>query len=228
MPSSTARRRLAHSDQSSLRGSRPLGPAGTRSSAWVAAIGAVCSILLHMAPAAAQTPEDPPSSKAEEPPTESEPLKVRVRGGLSGGAGMLAVFGSSMVVQPALQFSGRVGAQFTDLFSLYYQNMATTVVVTDGSGVIVFDYNSVLANFTLGDCVDLGLGPSADAVLVSGNTVSVSTVLFGLHSRLAYNFAGLRHGPRRKGVSLGLDAHPTFGPGGVLMTLQAGLGYEWF
>ena len=119
--------------------------------------------------------------------------------------------------------------QLNDLFSLYYQNSVTTAIFTDGSGVGVLDYNSALANLTLADTVDLGLGPSFTVVALSAGNSSGVAVAGGMHARVAVNLGGASGaGPRRRGVSLGVDVHPTFAPGGVLTTAGFTVGYEWF
>jgi hypothetical protein len=194
-----------------------------RAPAWAAAIGVLCSTLCLAAPAAAQS--------AEDPPPDPEGVDVRLRGGVSGGVGMLAVLAQTgTVYQPSFHLSGRIGVQIGSVFSLYYQNMPTVVVLTDGSGTILLDYNSFLADCTIANIVGLGIGPSADVVVLTGSNVSATKVLPGLHTRLAFYFSGKPESQdgRRKSLSLGIDMHPTFGPGGTFLTLQGGLGYEWY
>ena len=200
-------------------------------------------LFLHLtAPAAAQPAGGPPalpSSHAEEPPPDGEPIDVRLRAGLSAGAGMARFSSNSATVyQPSFNLAGRLGVQVGSVFSLYYQNMATVVPLTNGSGVVIVDYNAVLADVTVGNHFGLGLGPSVDVVSLIGNSASgtgdgespsVTGVGFGLHGRMAWHFGGdVRHGPRREGFSLGLDVHPTFASRASLLTLQLALGYEWY
>lgn len=178
--------------------------------------------------------ERPPQEKPKAEETaaakvDDEPKKrdaVRVRGGLSGGAGILLF--SGIPVEPSIHLAGRVGVQFNHVFSLYYQNAANVVILTDGSGVAVFNYNSILANFTFAHMVEIGAGPSIDVIALSGTTSGVAAYA-GLHTRFAVNIGGSSGpGPRRRGVSLGLEAHPTFATGGVLTTMDLTAGYEWF
>jgi hypothetical protein len=178
---------------------------------------ALLSILLPAAPAAAQSAED------------SSPIDVRLRAGLSAGGGLMVITGPATAFAPSFNLAGRLGVQIGSVFSLYYQPMATFVIPTDGSGFAIADYNAFLADVTLGDHVGLGFGPSGDVISVTGNNVSVTRALFGLHSRIAYHIGrDGQPGPRRQGLSIGLDVHPTFGPGGTLVTTQLGIGYEWY
>jgi hypothetical protein len=183
----------------------------------------LCSTLCLAAPAAAQSGEDPPP--------DPEGVDVRLRGGLSGGVGMLALLAQTgTAFQPSFHFSGRLGVQIGSVFSLYYQNMPTVVVFTDGSGTALLDYNSLLADCTIANVFGLGVGPSADVVAVTGSNASATKVLPGFHTRLAFYFSGTpeSRAGRRQSLSLGIDLHPTFGPGGNLLTLQGGVGYEWY
>ncbi|MFT3766134.1 MAG: hypothetical protein QM820_11560 [Minicystis sp.] len=166
-----------------------------------------------------------PALADEAPPERAD--AVRVRGGISAGGGFVYA-GSSVgsAVAPAVGLSGRLGVQINHPFSLYYQNMG--VVVIDGGGVGILDYNSFMANLTASHLVDIGFGPSVDVVTVSASSRSATAVLFGLHGRLAVNFGASGTTPRRSGFSVGLDLHPTFGPGGTLFTMAAGVGYEWY
>jgi len=155
---------------------------------------------------------------------------VRVRGGVAGGGGFLWGSGNgSSFIQPAINISGRVGVQINHLFSLYYQAALVIAILTDGSGVFVTEMNSILANFTIAHHVDIGIGPSVGYLSVTASDgSSASGVAFGGHARAAYNFGTLGTGPRRRGVSLGLDVHPFFGDGAVLVSVALGVGYEWY
>jgi ribosome maturation factor RimP len=161
---------------------------------------------------------------------------VRVRGGLGVGSGVFIVapsggaYSGSIVVQPALDVSARFGLQLNHYFSLYYQNMATLVVASDGSGGLFSDYNSLLLGLTAAHHLDLAAGPSVDASTIWG-AASASVVNLGMHVRLAYNL--LSHGnradePRRSGMSIGIDVHPTFVANGTFALVGVGLGYEWY
>jgi hypothetical protein len=230
-----------------------LGPA--RLWPFLAATPLLASTLLLAAPAAAQPADPPPpagpppaaappgaastpwwikpDARPEEPPYDPEGpgIDVRVRGGISGGPALLMLTGSSnFLIQPAVQLSGRVGIQIGSVFSLYYQNTPVLIAFTDGSGVAFFDHNAGLAAVTLADSFELGFGPSADYVTISTGNLSVSTVLPGLDARVAYHVfhAAHRKGPRRRGISFGLDVQPTFGSGGLFTTILFGVGYEWY
>jgi small nuclear ribonucleoprotein (snRNP)-like protein len=172
------------------------------------------------------TPPDPP-----EPPAGERPDAVRFRAGLSAGGGFAYVSTSSgSAVAPMVGFSGRLGVQFNHIFSVYYQNTGALPIASGAT--TFFDYNSLLADFTVGHIFDIGAGPSADVMTVSGSNGSASTtaVLPGLHARLALTPRGGAKGPgpHRSGLSVALDIHPTFGPGGVLLTMSPVVGYEWF
>jgi hypothetical protein len=206
-----------------------VGPGPARAPAWAAVIAAVSSVLCLAAPTAAQP--------AEASPSEPGTVDVRLRAGFSGGAGFLVLSTNGMngtngttFVEPSSHLAGRLGLQVGPYFSAYYQNMPTLVIATDSSGTVLFDYNSFLADLTVADRVDFAFGPSADVVALWANGSSFVTPLFGLHARLAFSLAKepRRQGPRRKGLSLGIDMHPTFGPGGTFVTAQVGLGYEWY
>lgn len=169
----------------------------------------------------------PPASSQLAPPLPPRDAMVvdavRVRGGISGGAGVMLVAASSFEAQPVVHVTGRLGVQFNHLFSLYYQNTAAIVIVTEGSGVLVSDYNAILANLTFAHHVDLGVGPSVDySTLTASDGTSLSAVTFGPHVRLAGNIGPLTASPRRRGVSVGLDIHPTIGGGGVLTLIGVG------
>ena len=152
---------------------------------------------------------------------------TRVRGGLSAGGGFVYVTSDTgSAIAPALGVAGRVGVQINNLFAVYYQNMAAVPVGGGGTGF--FDYNAFMASVTGANVIDFGVGPSADVIMVSSGSTTKTAALFGLHSRLGFQFGGEPKHERRQGFSLALDLHPTFGPGGVLFTMGASAGYEWY
>ncbi len=162
------------------------------------------------------------------PGTES----VRARGGFSfnGGGGFGVAGGGTASI------AGRVGVQFNRWFSAYYQALPMVFLAGNENGIaagFVFA-NSALANFTLGDVVDLGVGPSVDYSAIGGCNAGLDCnaargVELGLHGRLALNLGG--RDPltgRRSAFSIGVDVHPIFTAAGPFFLATAGIGGEWF
>lgn len=157
---------------------------------------------------------------------------VRMRGGFSfnGGGGLGAASGGTASV------AARIGAQFNRWFSTYYQAQPILFVAGNESGVaagLVFA-NSLLANFTLADFFDLGVGPSLDYSAIAGCNAGFDCDAargfeLGLHGRAAINL-GSRNTTTgsRSGFSIGLDVHPMFTPAGTVFLAMLGIGGEWF
>jgi small nuclear ribonucleoprotein (snRNP)-like protein len=175
----------------------------------------------------------PTPAPAETPPPEPPPAgqkldAVRLRAGLGAGGGFAFVSSSAgSAVAPMVGFSGHIGVQVNHFFSVYYQNTGALPIASGATSF--FDYNSLLLDLTLGHVFDIGAGPSADVMMVSAGNASVTAVLPGMHARLALTLGGASGpGPRRSGFSVGLELHPTFGPGGVIFAMSPLVGYEWF
>jgi hypothetical protein len=177
----------------------------------------------------------PPSFVAP-PPLPVERDGVRLRGGFSLNGGVLYAPGSDGALGPAISLSARLGVQVNHLFSVYYQNtpMLHFIHGPNGYAAGFNDYNSVLANFTLGHMFEIGAGPSVDylAIGVMTNDLafgSATTVAPGAHGRLALLIGGLSgNGPRRSGFAIGVDVHPSFAFGTVLLGATAGIGADWY
>lgn len=156
---------------------------------------------------------------------------VRVRGGfsLNGGGGFGVASGGT--VSGAV----RIGAQFNRWFSTYYQASPLVFLAANDSGLVAgfLFANSVLANVTLGDVFELGVGPSVDYAALGGCSVGLDCaaangVEFGVHGRLALQLGSRNPSTgRRSAFSIGLDVHPVFTPAGTLFLGTLGLGGEW-
>jgi hypothetical protein len=163
---------------------------------------------------------------------------VRLRGGFSfnGGAGLGGADG------PVASVGLRLGVQFNRWFSVYYQNSPLLFAVGTSNGLALggMDLNSVLANFTLGDFFEIGVGPSVDYYSIAGCSTGDSSSVgascaaasgagFGAHGRAALNLGGRNAVTgRRSGFSIGLDAHPLFTGDRVVVLTTLGIGAEWF
>lgn len=157
--------------------------------------------------------------------------RVRLRGGFSfnGGGGLGTAAGGTAAV------AARVGVQFNRWFSTYYQPQPILFLAASDQGVaagFIFA-NSLLANFTLGDFFDVGVGPSLDVSAIAACAAGVDCAAaqgleLGVHGRLAVNLGRNESSGPRSGLSIGLDVHPMFTAAGPLFLATLGLGGEWF
>ena len=74
-----------------------------------------------------------------------------------------------------------------------------------------FVFNEIMGDVTIGDVLQLGVGPSIDVITTcdAGYNPSCSKADFGLDARVGVAF-GHRQGWQRSGFMLGVDLHPTF------------------
>jgi hypothetical protein len=167
---------------------------------------------------------------------------VRLRGGFSVNGGVMLLPGTSP--GPAFGLAGRLGVQINRWFSVMYQNSpivtltlkkeAMMGMASGGYKAGFADYNSILAQLSLGRIVDIAAGPSVDFLAVANGSASASIsgtpgvstmqesssgVSFGLHGRFAINIGSW---------AIGFDAHPLFTPGGKGLSLTLGLGGEYY
>jgi hypothetical protein len=163
----------------------------------------------------------------------------RMRGGVSLNGGVATGLVSGTVLGAGI----RLGSQLRRSFGVYYQ-LSPLVLFENGvdaSASAFLFMNSALANLTLLDVIDVGAGPSLDAVLGSSSSRPAIAGLatpptlesgfqLGAHGRVALNL-GRRDAMsgRRSGWSIGVDEHPMLlGGGHVLALTTLGFGGEWF
>ncbi len=174
----------------------------------------------------------PAAASAEEATRDG----VRARGGFSFNGGVLLMPEAPDALGGAISLSGRVGVQFNHIFSAYYQGTPTVGIIADSgsAAALAMVYNSIMAGFTLGHFLDLGVGPSIDiyaagAADAAGGVGADSGVRPGANVRAAFNIGGLSgNGPRRSGFAIGFDFHPVFFERATLMSFTVGLGGEWY
>jgi hypothetical protein len=161
------------------------------------------------------------------PSAQAEP---RVRGGFSINGGYFgAASKSDQSNGGAISLGGRIGVQLSDVFSLYYQNTPMGWILLEGGARVGgSDYNSVLADFTIEDTLGLGIGPSCDLVTVGQLRGRGSLVEPGAHARVSLLLGGSSGISRRQAFSIGLDPHVTYFNSGVLVSVTAGIGAEWY
>lgn len=190
---------------------------------------AVTIVSLSLAHAARAEPR---VTAASEPQVVTESEGVRLRGGFSfnGGGGFGVAGGGSA------SFGARLGVQFGRYFSTYYQASPIVFLAGNDNGIAAgfLMANSLLANVTLADFLDVGVGPSLDYSAIAGcnsgfDCDAAKGLEFGLHGRLAINLGGRdRLTGRRSAFSIGVDVHPIFTPAGTLFIATGGIGGEWF
>lgn len=189
------------------------------------------------------------------PPGYAEPPRyrdhARFRFGIEAGIGYMfasSSLGSARGVSINLG-ALRLGAQINNDWAVYLQsNLPLGIaggVARDGTelGGLAFAWNnSVVAEYTLGDILHLGLGPSFDSLFglicpLNTNTgngsestnksscLGASGGAFGMTGRIAATLGSVRPG-RRSGFSLGIDLHPTFTAAGTFFFSTLNFGYE--
>lgn len=141
--------------------------------------------------------------------------------------------------------SFRLGVQFNKYLAIVYQNSAIVTLLvnptdnSEGVEAAAIDENAALVILTLGNFLDLGVGPSLDvyasagASLNGGNPSAGSStgVWPGIATRIAVNLGGgpSKENGRRIGFNLSIDPHSSFYPGtGTLLTVPVGIGAEFF
>lgn len=145
-------------------------------------------------------------------------------------------------------FGLRLGVQINNPWAVYLQSSLPIGfaggLTRDGDvlgGAAIASTNAIMAEYTLGDILHLGLGPSFDGViggicteLENGTTtqpsdkpscIGTAGAAFGITGRIAATF-GVARPSRRKAFSVGLDLHPSFTPAGAFFFTTLSLGYE--
>ncbi len=140
----------------------------------------------------------------------------------------------------------RLGWQFNDRLAVFYQGdlpiglASGTYNGRDYGGAAIVLGTGVMGEYTLGDFLSLGLGPSLDyalgSVCQSGSSGGTSClgaggVYFGLQARVSLTLFGTTAGEntRRRGFRIGASSHTTFfGDVGVFQAINLHAGYEWF
>lgn len=129
----------------------------------------------------------------------------------------------------------RLGAQINDLFAIYYQGEGFIGAWSTDSRLAGMLYNVAMAELTLADVFQLGLGPSLDYVWgcrdPNGNrdlACANEGPFFGADARLAVVLGG--EGPHnRHGVTFSATIHPTwFAEDSVSVAALLGVGYEMY
>lgn len=155
----------------------------------------------------------------------------RLRLGISGAGG--GFFGADHGGLGGVQV--RVGVQFTDMVAVYLQGQGLVGEYLPDprpTSVAGFVFHSAMIELTLFDRLQLGAGPSIDVLwgCASYNTGTVcgnSGAFYGGDLRVA---VVLGHGGpgRRHGLTLSIDAHPTWIGRDVINTMLFGLGGELY
>lgn len=140
--------------------------------------------------------------------------------------------------------SVRIGVQINPSWGVYLNETGLVggyvLAGYSWASTVVFAtaYTSIMGSYTVGNRLELALGPSADAlsavsvnVTSSGGTAvgAYEGTAFGLHLRAALMLgrSNVVTGGR-SGFSLSFEAHPTFYGGFTLTTLSIGLGGDWY
>jgi|GEM_PF-1160284 len=138
----------------------------------------------------------------------------------------------------------RLGWQIDDNWAVYYQGDLPIAFAageisgrTYGGAAIVLG-TGILGEYTLGDILSLGIGPSLDyaAIGTSTSTGGVSTTYgeggtyFGVQARVMITLIASSNGAesRRRGFRIGASSHTTFFSNDVFQAINLHLGYEWY
>ncbi len=170
-------------------------------------------------------PLGPTLSGPTEESREVDPDRVRLRIGFDAGGGTSVGRGATAVG------AFRLGVQASSTFSAYWQLAFAGVI---GSDFGLFLFNSAVANVTLNDLVDLGVGPSVDVFGSASRSSRSSPASPGLEGRLAFNIGRSAHvAGKRSAFTIDLHVHPVFakdrqGDSQTYTFYTLGLGSEWF
>jgi len=200
-------------------------------------IGALALGLAATAPAAAQEVEVEQNYYYEPAPmpvqVEEPQHFARLRFGISG------LGGGQWESGPDLGMGGaaiRLGVQLGDVFAVYYQptGMIGSIIDRDpGEDEIAgLMWNSAVAELTLGNMFQLGVGPSVDFIWGCEEDIqdevacANSDVFFGLDGRLALVLGD--YGPgSREGFVIEARIHPTwYDDDEASIAVLGGLGFE--
>jgi hypothetical protein len=158
-------------------------------------------------------------------PIEDVTTGARFRWGIAFGGGALATAG---LVGGAGRVAVELGVQLNDLVGAYYETALGARFDSSGDGG--FFYNALALDVTVGP-LDLGAGPSLDALFSASKAAAASPVPSGAFFGLA-SHAALAIGPPRPGrkphLVLGVDVHPTFTGATTVTTLLATVGVARF
>ena len=128
----------------------------------------------------------------------------------------------------------RLGVQFNELIAIYWQSQGLLgrFLPAPGDGLAGFSFNTAMLDFTVGNIVQLGIGPSLDFVWGCSeehqNACSSSGAYLGGDARIAVVLGGAGPG-RRTGLALSLDIHPTwFGDRYAAVAFLLGASYEMY
>lgn len=184
-------------------------------------LAVVLSILAGSAHA--QEPAPPPAPVSED---------VRLRIGFALGGGYL--FGARG--GPSVAGTLRLGVQFNRFLGVLLQ-LQPNFILADRESLLGTAYGvnaHPLLEVTLFDHLQLGVGPSLDALVEGGcasaTCASTPTLRWTGHGRVAVVIGGRNpEGGRRSGFTLSLDLHPLIRPTGPALWLgTVGLGGDWF
>lgn len=214
----------------------------------LAAALAASAASLFAAPAHAQYAAPPPVVGPQPVYVQQQPQPVvyqqpramgRLRYGADLGAGYAFIGPLSGV---GITGSLRLGWQLDDNWAFYYQGDIPIGLAggdylgrTYGGAAIVIG-TGVMGEYTLGDLLSFGLGPSLDygAGAVCANDSSSVCIgqggtFFGIQARAALTLVAATGGSesRRRGFRVGVSSHTVF-MGDVFQAINFHLGYEWF
>jgi hypothetical protein len=178
------------------------------------------------------------SMAMQPPPRQSLQIgRLRYGADVGGGWSFLGPLSGGAVVG-----SVRLGWQFNDNWAGYYQG-TLPIGFASGSyggyeyaGAALVLGNGIMGEYTIGDVLSLGLGPSLDyaaaAVCDSGRgsqCIGEGGTYFGIQARASLSLIASTEGPngRRSALRLGLSSHTTF-MGDIFQTFNIHLGYDWY
>lgn len=207
-------------------------------------LGAAGLLAAVSASAQSQAPSATPPAAAPEATSQgvvvAQPYYVEERGrflfGFEVGLGVTAGFrGPATGAGFGLGAATRIGWQFNNLVSLYYQPAITVGFVGgDLSGLFVAESNTLGLGFTLGNFFHFGIGPALDVVISSamlrGGPNSALGFAPGGDARIAFSLGGRSFSGRRTGFTLSLHTHDVYDLTNQTFYLTAlvGVGMDWY
>lgn len=179
------------------------------------------------APGAAKPADAKPADAKAADGAEHEEMRLRI--GFNFGAG--PVVGDSSGFTLGAGF--RAGVQVNRLLGGYVQT-GGSVLVASAAGTsataIAFVPISPMVSLTPADMFEVAAGPSLDyygGVSTTG-AGSTGSFAFGIAGRLALHLGGRDATTgRRSGFAIGVDVHPIFASGMMVMPITIGLGGDW-
>ena len=155
--------------------------------------------------------------------------RSRVRFGISGVGG--AFLGAAHGGMGGI--SARVGVQVNDVFAVYIQGhgLIGQFFPTPDDHLAGFAFHTLMFELTLGNAVQLGVGPSLDFVWGCSDSYQPSCTgtgpYLGGDARVAF-LIGREHPTRRSGVAFSIDVHPTWFGEDASVAVLFGIGYELY